>query len=489
MAPFRPKRILLITNIERGELNVFIATAESLVNADPTVDLHLATLSGLEDALPEGVTYHQINGIPMLQALEEHLSRKQNDGNLPESFSKALGFANTRRAIRDAASSVMPYTGPQMVDLFTSTVNIIKDVNPDLVVVNSLMSAGLTACYHVGVRFMCLSPNGIKEFAAPVQPRAANLWKFPALFSGFSYPVPWHKVLLNAYYVRFTAKAFKKDPQRKEVQSYLTAHTILRTPVDLLRCRPKNLKILVSTLPQLDFPLKIPTHVLPCGPIVRKAQPLEESDPKLGEWLAEGRTVYVNMGSLVKISEEQAVEMAQALKIVIDHMDSQFDKGRLQVLWKLKKRGRYSVFEPGCQISRILRQEFEQDRVRVVDWVQAEPISILSTGHVVCSVHHGGATSYHEAIITGTPQVALPAWTDCYDYAQRVELLGVGRWGSRTAKPRWSSQELSREMLEVLAGEKSDAMKKKAALLKQVCEYNGSGADRAALAILEECEQ
>ncbi|KAL7948055.1 glycosyltransferase family 1 protein [Trichoderma barbatum] len=491
MAPFIPKKILMITNIERGELDLFIATAHSMLEADSTLDLHLATFSGLqEDSLPERVTYHQIKGLPMSQALEEYFSRAHGDGgDSPEPFATPPGFAKTRRAIRAFASLVMPYTGRQMVDVFTSIVDIIRDVNPDLVVVDSLMSAGLTACYHLDARFICLGPNSVKDFAASEQPRKAGLWKFPALFSGFEYPVPWRKVPLNVHFIWYTSKAIKNDRQRKEVQSYLTAHTILRSPLDLIKNRPENVKILVSSLPQLDFPLKIPSHVVPCGPIIRRCQPLEETDLKLADWLAEGRTVYVNMGSVVKVSEEQAIEMAKALKKVMDTFDSQSEKGRLQVLWKLKKKGKYSVYEPTCTIAQILRHEFAHDRVRVVDWIQAEPTSILRTGHVICSVHHGGANSFNEAIVAGIPQVVLPAWGVCYDYAQRVELLGVGRCGNRTTKPRWTAEELSLEMLKVLIGDKANAIKEKASIVKKVCKYNGSGADCAAMAILNECEQ
>jgi hypothetical protein len=70
-----------------------------------------------------------------------------------------------------------------------------------------------------------------------------------------------------------------------------------------------------------------------------------------------------------------------------------------------------------------------------------------------------------------------------------VEYLGIGRWGTRSAKPSWSALELSQKILEVLVGEPSVAIKKKAALLKQICEYSGSGADCAALTILKECEE
>lgn len=180
MAAFRPKRVLLITDVEPGELNVFLATAQSIRDCDVTVEIHLATPPGFQDDVPAGAVYHQINGLPLMQAVEDHFARKQNGAGFPLSFIQPPGFSNTRQAIKDAAAVHMPYTGRQMVDLFTSTVNIIRDVQPNLVVVNSFMAAGLTACYHLDVKFICLSPKSIKDFAASEQPRGASLWKFPA---------------------------------------------------------------------------------------------------------------------------------------------------------------------------------------------------------------------------------------------------------------------------------------------------------------------
>ncbi|EHK43614.1 glycosyltransferase family 1 protein [Trichoderma atroviride IMI 206040] len=484
----QPKRVLFVTDVEPGELNVFLATAQSVRDADYTVEIHLATPPGFDDDVPAGATYHQINGLPLMQAVQDHFNSKQSGPTYPLSFIQPPGFRNTRKAIKDAAAVHMPYTGRQMVDLFASIVNIIRSVDPTLIVVNSCMAAGLTACYHLDVKFICLSPKSIKEFAALEQPRGATLWKFPALFSGFPYPVPWHKVLLNAYYVNFTTKAFKKDPQRKDVQSYLTAHTVLKTPMDLIRRRPDNVKILVASLPQLDFPLKIPAHVVACGPIIRHPVSVWVSEPDLAEWLAEGRTIYINMGTLVKMTEDQAVELAKALKIVINELDKDVKKGRIQVLWKLRKYGAYSVFLPGCRIEQVLCQAFQQDRIRVKEWIQADPLAVFRTGSVVCSIHHGGANSYNEAIVAGIPQVIIPAWSDCYDYAQRAEYLGIGLWGTRNMKNGWSARELSTKILGVIVGQFSVGVKKRCNVLKQICEFSGSGADFAALMILRECE-
>lgn len=56
----------------------------------------------------------------------------------------------------------------------------------------------------------------------------------------------------------------------------------------------------------------------------------------------------------------------------------------------------------------------------------------------------------------------LPPWTDCYDFANRVELLGVGRWANKNAKPRWERIELASSLYEVLFGSSSETILAKA---------------------------
>ena len=221
-----------------------------------------------------------------------------------------------------------------------------------------------------------------------------------SLFSGFQYPVPWYLTPLNVYYVLYTAKAFWADSHRHEVEQYLALYTgaTLRTPVDLLLHRPPGLKILVSTLPELDFPLVIPPHVSPCGPIVRSAPAVLETDPELESWLAGAPTIYINLGSICMVTEDQAVELALALRTVLDSFRQEPSAPPLQILWKLKKCGTYTVLDTGDRIYGILGTEIDADVVRIVDWITSEPVAILKTGHVACSIHHGGANSFNEAI-------------------------------------------------------------------------------------------
>ena len=173
----------------------------------------------------------------------------------------------------------------------------------------------------------------------------------------------------------------------------------MRTPLDLINNPPPELKILVSTFPELDFPLVKPDQVLPCGPILRIAPPITDADRELEKWLARGPTIYLNLGSLVKLSEDKAVEFALALKTVLDEAKQHSSAAHFQVLWKLMKCEEYEVFEPGCRIYEILGTDIEADKVKIVSWIQAEPIEVLQSGHVACSVHHGGANTYNEAVV------------------------------------------------------------------------------------------
>ena len=74
----------------------------------------------------------------------------------------------------------------------------------------------------------------------------------------------------------------------------------------------------------------------------------------------------------------------------------------IQVLWKLKAEkvtensGRESV-------NNILEEELKSGRVRIEGWLKADPVAIMTSGHVVCAVHHGGANSYFEAAWYGVP--------------------------------------------------------------------------------------
>lgn len=73
----------------------------------------------------------------------------------------------------------------------------------------------------------------------------------------------------------------------------------------------------------------------------------------------------------------------------------------------------------------------------------------------------------------GIPQVVLPVWIDTYDFSTRVEYLGIGVWGSKTAAPRVKASELGRALVRVIDSDESDAMRYKAKTLSEPRKVEG----------------
>jgi UDP:flavonoid glycosyltransferase YjiC (YdhE family) len=88
----------------------------------------------------------------------------------------------------------------------------------------------------------------------------------------------------------------------------------------------------------------------------------------------------------------------------------------------------------------------------------------------------------------GVPQVVVPCWFDTLDCANRVEWLGVGVYGSRSATPSVEAGELFRSIMRVLGeGEQALGIKQRARELAIICNRYG-GRRRACdkiIAILE----
>jgi UDP:flavonoid glycosyltransferase YjiC (YdhE family) len=132
--------------------------------------------------------------------------------------------------------------------------------------------------------------------------------------------------------------------------------------------------------------------MLLCGPIIAPFDPLEESDPALTKWLDNGPTVMINLGSHVLSDEKLVREMAGAFRILFDYHDKQ-GYSNIQVLWKAK-----ACEDMQKVIDKIIGKEIKEGRVKVVAWLDAEPVSVLQHPNVVCTVHHGGANSFYEGI-------------------------------------------------------------------------------------------
>ena len=409
-----PKRVLLLTNSEYGQANVFLATSYALLTLeDEDVEVHFASFPPVKPLVSttsdhaqqdrpgaRPIIFHPIDGLDMVSAwsrpeiVAEQMVALSNSSLLP--------LVNEIRRTLVLLKVTLPWTGPEFIQIMHSITTTIQTVQPAIIAVDPAFSPALTALRHLHTPFIILSPNTIKDFAMPLQPNAEALWKYPCLGTPYPYPLPAVYTPHNIFLILLSLAIALCDPTRRNLTAHLKTHyhpEVKLTTLSDLSLHPEGLgaKFLVANLPEIEFPLRVvPPHVVPCGPMLRPFRPVGEVDAELAGWLREGRVVYVNLGTHVVFDEGMVGEMAGAVRVLLDYVRGQQGEG-VRVLWKIPAGGGENR-GVGEVLGRVLGKELEGGVVRVVEWIQAEPVAVLESGSVVCAVHHGGANSFLESV-------------------------------------------------------------------------------------------
>jgi hypothetical protein len=186
------KKVLMLTNKDHGQSNCFLATAHALATTDPSVEVHFATFKGFDKFIAEAnehivktnpsarpIVYQEVQGMSMAEGLNHHFERldiPRKKEYLPLSYlASPLTTTNTLAAIRDTVYVLIPYSGPQIVEIYNSIVAILEDVKPDLIVLDCLFTPGLTALTKLGLPYICLSPNTCKDFSMSAQTKVTRM--------------------------------------------------------------------------------------------------------------------------------------------------------------------------------------------------------------------------------------------------------------------------------------------------------------------------
>lgn len=86
---------------------------------------------------------------------------------------------------------------------------------------------------------------------------------------------------------------------------------------------------------------------------------------------------------------------------------------------------------------------------------------------------------------SGVPQVVLPVWYDTYDFANRVEYLGIGLWASKATAPFVNADEFSQAVMAVVdQGEEGRRRRVRARELGEICQKAG-GREKACAKLIE----
>ncbi|KAF7176537.1 hypothetical protein CNMCM7691_002855 [Aspergillus felis] len=475
-----PTRVLFLANSEHGQTNIILAiTHELLVRGD--VDVHIASFPALErrvnkllndnapsynDSFRSRIHFHPIRGPSNTDVFIR--TGKRGAFHPPGYSGAVLGF-------QSLCEDIWGWTEDEYVDIYQCCMEIIKSVQPSVIAADFFFLQGRDAAYNAGYTAILINTTSLTHIVLGLQPHSAALWKYPLPGTGFPYPLPPHLIPLNTLAVLKTAKMYHGSGRRREIRDWRIRHKIHGRFPFADAWRPDRFH-LSPALKELDWPMNVPDNILPCGPILLPTASVEKQDPELASWLRKAPTVLVNLGTLYAPDPKVAENIARGLKMFLTSWKGE----KVQILWKLPKHP-HDEEDVYAQSIKPLQAEVEADTARIQPWFEVEPMAMLQTGQIVCSVHHGGANSWYEAIQNGVTHVVLPAWQDCYENAARAEWLGIGVYGNKSRAPNIDAKELSKALLKVMG---NPSYKTKALELAKLC-HKKEGRVAAAEKIVE----
>ena len=177
------------------------------------------------------------------------------------------------------------------------------------------------------------------------------------------------------------------SPEVSELVKYRNAHGLSGwLPMEAPYTR--KVHIICPSVRELDFPLVVPDNLGLYGPIVLDTSPIEVTDPEMNQWLDGGETVVMCMGTHFHYTESQVKAVIDGFLSAVSHDSS------TQFLWKLSNKAKFEHL-----IEEALKHQRDRQRFKIVDWLEADPISIMRHPNVIAYIHHGGANSYYETAL------------------------------------------------------------------------------------------
>ncbi|KAI0401914.1 hypothetical protein F4802DRAFT_618296 [Xylaria palmicola] len=497
------KTVLFFTNSDFGQANVVLSTIYELLRQN-RLDIHVASWAPLKPRLESlsqrvqdenpsqsvtPIVFHDLAAFPgFIEFAKKNANRRKADVPHPP------GRLGAERIALLAVRFLSAWGPEAHLALLGWAADLTRDLDPGLVAVDPHLVPVHDMARGLKRKYAVLSPCTLAEGLISEQPWLAAYWKYPAFSTGFPYPLPWGNLVEN-YYCKRTIENAVYDPQVKVINEARRARGLYE-PLGSFTPWVKDVPHISPSLPEIDLPMSFPANVHNCGPIMLPSTPITESDPDLLAWLRKRPTVLVALGTHFEAYAATIREQAIGLRVLLDA------RSDIQVLWKLKTEEQ-SEGDGKESLKTILGEEIESGRVRIESWLKPDPVAILRSGHVVCAVHHGGANSYFEATWAGVPHVILAMWYDTFDYATRIEYLGIGVYGNRAAgrncivnKENYQAplmvdgQEFGNALLKVVGPVQGDlsagVMREKAAQLGEVCRRRDGRAEAARI-ITELC--
>jgi polyene glycosyltransferase len=295
------------------------------------------------------------------------------------------------------------------VEKYKRLVEIVDEVKPALMVIESLTAYAVDLAITRGIPFVVVVPFLASNYVTSYTPFGKSYTgpDFPVPHTGYGIDMTRRERIANRLFRWRTLGIFLRPAMMRMLRKDKRTREELGIDPEARQFMAKidrSELVLVTSLTELDYPFDVPGNMRMVGALI---PPLPEAadDEGIGDWLAaRDSVVFVGLGTTTRLTAAQIEMMLQVARRLDQH----------HFLWKLPKAQQ-----------RLLPAGPLPPNVRIESWVPSQ-LDVLAHPNVKLFVTHGGGNGFHEGLFFGKPMVLRPLWVDCHDTAKRGEDFGVG---------------------------------------------------------------
>jgi hypothetical protein len=303
------KTVLFLTNEEHGLSNVHVATAFSLLENYPDIDVHYASFTKAQKRIDrvsafarakqpaaKDITFHTLDGKNFKESVEE------NGGDWVKRVTQPPGIRGLNPTLSELQWLFAPWSTESHMLLYHQMGALIDEIDPAVIVLETFFRPAIDVTRDKHRLHAIITPNTLIDNFPAVQPLGKMFWKYPAFSSGFAYPVPLWDIPANIYLNLRIIYTLINTPLLAEKKAAFT-ELGLSEPVSLVKMHRTDAPWITMNTEGASIPVDfIPPNVTCAGPIVLSSASAAEQDAEMAKWLKDAPTVMVNLGSLMKVS-------------------------------------------------------------------------------------------------------------------------------------------------------------------------------------------
>lgn len=181
----KQRSLLFVTNSELGQASVILAVAYEFL-LRPEYQVHIASFPFLQSHVDQlnDVATRLSNGVCSTAQFHPLAGKSMKEVAPPGTEFLDLHAPGISGALyaydHVLPSTFAPWHGARYMIGYSSTLETINEIRPEMVLIDPLFSQGVDTCNSIGQKYIILSPNTLKELVLDRQPSGGALWKFPA---------------------------------------------------------------------------------------------------------------------------------------------------------------------------------------------------------------------------------------------------------------------------------------------------------------------